>query len=111
MCTQLFDPKVDYIFKNIFGNENHPKILISFLNACIKPESPITSVKIKNTELTKEYIEESFSRLDVLATTQDGEKYKITIERLSDWVLKIGQVKRYYYLVSLLFINSESFDW
>ena len=46
MCTQLFDPKVDYIFKNIFGNENHPKILISFLNACIKPESPITSVKI-----------------------------------------------------------------
>ena len=32
MCTQLFDPKVDYIFKNIFGNENHPKILISFLN-------------------------------------------------------------------------------
>ena len=59
MCTQLFDPKVDYIFKNIFGNENHPKILISFLNACIKPKSPITSVKIKNTELTKEYIEES----------------------------------------------------
>ena len=55
MCTQLFDPKVDYIFKNIFGNENHPKILISFLNACIKPKSPITSVKIKNTELTKEY--------------------------------------------------------
>ena len=44
-------------------------------------------------------------------TTQDGEKYKITIVRLSDWVLKIGQVKRYYYLVSLLFINSESFDW
>ena len=36
MCTQLFDPKVDYIFKNIFGSEKHPKILISFLNACIK---------------------------------------------------------------------------
>mgnify|MGYP004534730159 CR=1 FL=1 len=26
MCTQLFDPKVDYIVKNIFGNENHEKI-------------------------------------------------------------------------------------
>ena len=36
MCTQLFDPKVDYIFKNIFGSEKHPRILISFLNACIK---------------------------------------------------------------------------
>ena len=84
MCTQLFDPKVDYIFKNIFGNENHPKILISFLNACIKPESPITSVKIKNTELTKEYIEESFSRLDVLATTQDGEIVNIEMQRADE---------------------------
>lgn len=31
MCTQLFDPKVDYVFKNIFGSE-----------------------------ITKEYIEDSF---------------------------------------------------
>ncbi len=38
MCTQLFDPRIDYIFKNIFGNEKHPNILISFLNACLKSE-------------------------------------------------------------------------
>ena len=56
MCTQLFDPKVDYIFKNIFGSEKHPKILISFLNACIKSEHPITEVRIKNTEINKDHI-------------------------------------------------------
>ncbi|MGL4868524.1 MAG: PD-(D/E)XK nuclease family transposase [Cetobacterium sp.] len=50
--------KVDYIFKNLFGSEKHPRILISFLNACIKPESPIVSVRIKNSKLTKEYIDE-----------------------------------------------------
>ncbi|MGL4987869.1 MAG: PD-(D/E)XK nuclease family transposase [Cetobacterium sp.] len=44
--------KVDYIFKNLFGSEKHPRILISFLNACIKPESPIVSVRIKNREPT-----------------------------------------------------------
>ena len=36
MCTQLFDPKVDYVFKHIFGSEKHPRILISFLNAYTK---------------------------------------------------------------------------
>ena len=102
MCTQLFDPKVDYIFKNIFGNENHPKILISFLNACIKPESPITSVKIKNTELTKEYIEESFSRLDVLATTQDGEIVNIEMQRADEK----NMVKRSLYYWSKTFSSA-----
>ena len=102
MCTQLFDPKVDYIFKNIFGNENHPKILISFLNACIKPESQITSVKIKNTELTKEYIEESFSRLDVLATTQDGEIVNIEMQRADEK----NMVKRTLYYWSKIFSSA-----
>ena len=102
MCTQLFDPKVDYIFKNIFGNENHPKILISFLNACIKPKSPITSLKIKNTELTKEYIEESFSRLDVLATTQDGEIVNIEMQRADEK----NMVKRSLYYWSKIFSSA-----
>ena len=81
MCTQLFDPKVDYVFKNIFGSEKHPRILISFLNACIKPKDPIVEVKLKNTEMTREYIEDSFSRLDILAKTSIGES-----DLLSVWV-------------------------
>ncbi|MGL4954815.1 MAG: Rpn family recombination-promoting nuclease/putative transposase [Cetobacterium sp.] len=84
MCTVLFKPKVDYIFKNLFGSEKHPKILISFLNACIKPESPIVSVQIKNSELTKEYIEDSFSRLDVLAKTDKGEIINIEMQRADE---------------------------
>ena len=99
MCTQLFDPKVDYIFKNIFGSEKHPKILISFLNACIKPEYPITEVTIKNTEITKEYMEESFSRLDVLATTQDGEVINIEMQRADEK----NMVKRSLYYWSKIF--------
>ncbi|WP_047394726.1 Rpn family recombination-promoting nuclease/putative transposase [Cetobacterium sp. ZOR0034] len=84
MCTVLFKPKVDYIFKNLFGSEKHPKILISFLNACIKPESPIVSAQIKNSELTKEYIEDSFSRLDILAKTDKGEIINIEMQRADE---------------------------
>lgn len=28
--TYLLSPKIDFVFKRIFGNEKHPGILISF---------------------------------------------------------------------------------
>ena len=74
MCTQLFDVKQDYVFKRIFGSETHPKILISLLNSCFKGKENIKEVKIKNTTLEKEFIENSYSRLDILATTDKGER-------------------------------------
>ena len=30
MSKGLLDPKVDFVFKNIFGSSKHSKILISF---------------------------------------------------------------------------------
>lgn len=47
----LLDPKMGFVFKNIFGNEKNPKILISFLNATLKPEYLITSVEFKNRDI------------------------------------------------------------
>jgi predicted transposase/invertase (TIGR01784 family) len=76
----LLDPKVDFIFKLIFGNEKHPNILISFLNAVTQPKNKITSVIINNTELEKKHIEDKFSRLDVKATTNKGEVVNIEIQ-------------------------------
>ena len=84
MCTPLFDPKVDYIFKNLFGSEKHPNILISFLNACIRPKNSIVSVQLKNTEIPREYIESSFSRLDILAKTDKGELINIEMQRADE---------------------------
>ena len=60
----LLDPKMDFVFKNIFGSEKNPNILISFLNATLKPKDLITSVEIKNTDLNKDYIEDKFSKLE-----------------------------------------------
>jgi len=91
--TQLFDPKMDYVFKNIFGSEKHPRILISFLNACIKPADPIVSVNIKNTEVNKEYIEDSYSRLDILAKTDKGEIINVEMQRADER----NMIKRSYY--------------
>ena len=53
----LLDPKVDFVFKNIFGSPKHPRVLISFLNATLKPANEIISVEIKGTDLEKQFIE------------------------------------------------------
>ncbi|CEH33427.1 Rpn family recombination-promoting nuclease/putative transposase [Romboutsia lituseburensis] len=46
----LLDPKMDFVFKNIFGNEKNPKILISFLNATLKPQYLIHFIEIPKLE-------------------------------------------------------------
>ena len=95
----LLDPKMDFVFKNIFGSEKHPNILISFLNATLKPKDLITEVEIKNTDLNKGYIEDKFSRLDVKATTSNNEIINIEIQLKNEY----NMIKRSVYYWSKLY--------
>ena len=70
---EILSPKIDFVFKRIFGNENNPRILISFLNAVIKPKDLIEAVQIMNNDIDKESIEDKFSRLDIKAKTNKDE--------------------------------------
>jgi len=44
------DPKVDCVFKTLFGTEDHSELLIDFLNALLGDElpAPVTAVEILN---------------------------------------------------------------
>ena len=95
----LLDPKMDFVFKNIFGSEKNSKILISFLNATLKSKDLITSVEIKNTDLNKGYIEDKFSRLDVKATTSNEEIINIEIQLKNEY----NMIKRSLYYWSKLY--------
>ena len=83
MIRTLLSPKVDFVFKKIFGSEENKSVLISFLNATLKPKKEIVSVDLKNTDIEKEYLKDKFSRLDVKATTSNKETINIEIQ-LSD---------------------------
>ena len=83
MTRTLLSPKVDFVFKKIFGSEENKSVLISFLNATLKPKKEIVSVDLKNTDIEKEYLKDKFSRLDVKATTSNKETINIEIQ-LSD---------------------------
>ena len=95
----LLDPKVDFVFKNIFGSPKHPRILISFLNATLKPINKITHVEIKGTDLEKQFIEDKYSRLDVKATTNNDEVINIEIQLKNEY----NMIKRSMYYLSKMY--------
>lgn len=97
--TYLLSPKVDFVFKRIFGNEKHPNILISFLNAVMKPIDPIKSVQIMNSDIEKEHIEDKYSRLDIKAITNKGEYINIEIQVKNEY----NMIKRSLYYWSKMF--------
>ena len=99
--TYLLSPKVDFVFKRIFGNEKHPNILISFLNAVMKPIDPIKSVQIRNSDIEKDHIEDKYSRLDIKAVTNKGEYINIEIQIKNEY----NMIKRSLYYWSKMFEN------
>lgn len=110
MSSGLLSPKIDFVFKKIFGSENHPKILISFLNSVMKPKDCIKSVEIKNTDLDKEYIEDKYSRLDIKATTNKGDFVNIEIQVKNEY----NMIKRSLYYWSKMYeeqiLEGDNYD-
>ncbi len=80
--VELMDPKVDFVFKSIFGNEKYPGILISFLNAVFRltGEAKIIKVRIENPNLDKRKLNDKYSILDVKATANDNTLINIEIQ-------------------------------
>jgi predicted transposase/invertase (TIGR01784 family) len=70
----------DAIFKIILGDPKHTRLLIHFLNAAIKSETPIKSVEILNSEMPLEYVSQKGSRLDIRAKTQSGELINVEMQ-------------------------------
>ena len=99
MERRLLNPKIDFVFKKIFGSEKHPGVLISFLNAVLKPKNNITDVEIKNSDIDKSYIEDKFSRLDVKAVTSKNEIINIEIQLKNEY----NMIQRSLYYWSKLY--------
>lgn len=101
MKSLLLNPKIDFVFKKIFGSEEHPEVLISFLNAVLKQKNKIVEVEIKNSDIEKSYIEDKFSRLDVKAKTNNKEIINIEIQLKNEY----NMIQRSLYYWSKLYEN------
>src|SRR5579872_6411553 len=76
------DPKVDYAFKFLFGNEKKPQSLIRLLNAILKPSpgEEIVAVQILNPFNDKLDLDDKLSILDIKARDQSGRLFNIEMQ-------------------------------
>ncbi|MDR1208373.1 MAG: Rpn family recombination-promoting nuclease/putative transposase [Holosporales bacterium] len=97
--TALLDPKLDYIFKTIFGQEDRKSLLISFLNALFKGSPNIKDITLENTDIAKILETNKGCRLDIKATSDNGVRLDIEIQcKNTD---EIPQ-RAFYYLANMV---------
>ncbi|MDC3413864.1 Rpn family recombination-promoting nuclease/putative transposase [Terrihalobacillus insolitus] len=92
---RLMDLKVDYAFKQLFGNEKNKDITVVFLNAILQTtgRNRIKDISFTNTEAGGEYVDDKQSRLDLLVVTDEDERIDVEIQ----FTNKYDMIKRSIY--------------
>lgn len=79
----IMSPKVDFVFKLIFGDEKNKDVLIAFLSAVLRlPKEEFQEIEFLNTELLREFKEDKKGILDVRVKTKRNEHIDIEIQIL-----------------------------
>ena len=78
--VELLDPKIDYVFKRIFGEKGSEDILMSLINAILKGNPTIKELELLNTEYPKEGFNSKGCQFDILAKTDDGTVVNIEMQ-------------------------------
>ena len=78
--TYDLEPTNDFVFKNIFGDDNNKLSLLSLLNAILNGKPVIKDFTFLNTETKAEDKDNKISRLDVEAITDDGTIINVEVQ-------------------------------
>ncbi|MDW8297319.1 MAG: PD-(D/E)XK nuclease family transposase, partial [Raineya sp.] len=68
----ILNPKIDLVFKKLFGSEENKDILMSLINAILPPHQQVADITLKNPYNFADYIEGKLSVLDIKAESVDG---------------------------------------
>ncbi|MCP4402254.1 MAG: Rpn family recombination-promoting nuclease/putative transposase, partial [bacterium] len=95
------DPKVDFAFKMLLGNEQHKGLLVHFLNAVLahEPGIHIQTVNLLNPFNEREFENAKLSVVDVKARDDAGRWYQVEIQLLSH----AGLISRILYTLCMLY--------
>jgi predicted transposase/invertase (TIGR01784 family) len=74
------DPRVDLVFKKIFGVEENKDLLISLVNSVVGEEDQVEDVTLLNPYNPQNFRQEKLSILDIKAKGKDGKRYNIEIQ-------------------------------
>ena len=74
------NPKIDLVFKKLFGSEENKDILLSLINAVLPEHQQIAVIEIKNPYNLSDYAEGKLSILDIKAEDEYGNLYDIEMQ-------------------------------
>ncbi|GBF73430.1 hypothetical protein PA598K_01719 [Paenibacillus sp. 598K] len=82
LMFELLDPRVDVIFKRIFGSEHNKDVLLAFLNSTFREagELPLTEIVLLNPYTEPDSPNDKQSIMDIKARTTKGELLNIEMQ-------------------------------
>ncbi len=129
MDYDLLDPKLDLVFKRIFGRAERTAPLLDLINAVFDAvdEAPQSSIRVVSPALDPEFLKKKAAVLDIKAETDNSEPINIEIQMINqrDWRKRalfywsrmysqqIESGNKYHALkrcVSISFLNFELFE-
>ncbi len=78
MCK--LNPKIDLVFKKIFGTEQNKNVLKSLINSVLPKDEQIVEITIKNPYNETDFVGDKLSVVDIKATDEKGRWYDIEIQ-------------------------------
>ena len=82
MAITMIDvnPKVDIVFKKLFGVEENKDLLISLINSIVSEEDQVADIELLNPYNLQDYPIEKLAILDIKARSIRGELYNIEMQ-------------------------------
>jgi predicted transposase/invertase (TIGR01784 family) len=74
------NPKIDLVFKKLFGTEQNINLLKSLVNSILPKEEQVTTLELKNPYNPADYLSGKISYLGIKATDDKGKWYDIEIQ-------------------------------
>jgi len=74
------NPKIDLVFKKIFGTEENKDLLKSLINSVLPENQKITTITIKNPYNEIDFVGDRLSVVDIKATDDNNHWYNIEIQ-------------------------------
>ena len=84
------DPRVDYVFKRLFGHESNEALAIHLLNAVLMPapSERVVSLDLLNPFNDKDTLDDKLSILDIKARDQSGRQFNVEMQLLASDVFR-----------------------
>ena len=78
MCR--LNPKVDFVFKKLFGSEENKDLLIAFINSILPENNQMKRIELKNPYNISNYKKGKMTILDIKAVDDQGTWYDIEMQ-------------------------------